>query len=94
MDPSQPLQSDINDLTDDCSKAPHSLLSAVANVAALPMDDSIVEFPHASRLVKSGRATKFPFLASSMRLKQNLTTGREFGSAVSADLRLEWSIYT
>ena len=49
------------------------------------MDDSIVEFPHAmaGRLVKSGRAIKFPFLASSMRLKQNLTTVRELGSAVT-----------
>ena len=60
------------------------------------MDDSIVEFPHAmaSRLVKSGRATKFPFLASSMRFKQNWTTVREFGSAASADLPQEWSSYT
>ena len=67
------------------SKAPPSLLTAVAGLAALPIDDlivSIVEFPHAmaSRLVKSGRATKFPFLASSMRLKQDLTTDRELGS--------------
>ena len=58
------------------------------------MGDLIVEFPHVSRLVISGRATKFPFLASSMRLKQNLGTVRELGSAVSADLRLEWSSYT
>ena len=71
------------------------MLAAVASLAALPMDDSIVEFPRAmaSRLVKSGGATKFPLLASSMRLKLNLTAVRELGSAVSADLRLE-SSYT
>ena len=92
LDPSQPVRSDI----DDCSKAPPSLLAAVARLAALPMDDSIVEFPHAmaSRLVKSGRATKFPFLPNSLRLKENLTTVRELGSAVSSELRLEWSSYT
>ena len=96
LDPSQLLRSDLGDSTDDCSKAPPSLLAAVASLAALPMDDSIVEFSHAmaSRLVKSGRATKFPSLASSMRLKQSLTTVRELGSAVSADLRLEWSSCT
>ena len=96
LDPSQLLRSDIDDLTDDCSIAPPSLLAAVASLAAPPMDDSIVEFPHAiaNRLVKSGRATKFPLMASSVRLKQNLTTVRELGSAVSADLRLEWSSYT
>ena len=97
LHPSQPLQSGIDDLTDDClKKAPPSLLAAVASLAAPPMDDSIVEFPYAmaSRLVKSCRATKFPFLASAMRMKQNLTTVRELGSAVSVGLRLEWSSYT
>ena len=51
---------------------------------------SIIEFPHAmaSRLVKSGRATKFQFSARSLRLKQSLTIVRELGPAVSAELRL------
>ena len=67
LDPCRPSRSGIDDLTGDCSKARPSLLAAVAHVAALPMGDSIVEFPHAmaSRLVKFGRATKFPFMASS-----------------------------
>ena len=46
------------------------------------------------RVVWSGFATKFPCLSNSMPLKQNLTTVRELGSAVSADLRLEWSSCT
>ena len=96
LDPSQPSRYGINDLTNDCTKAPPSLLAAVASLAALLTDDSVVQFPHAmaSRLVKSGRATKFSFLASSLRLMQNLTAVRELGSAVSADLQLEWSSHT
>ena len=97
LHPSQPLRSGIDDLTDDCSKKHLPVCSPqLTSLAAPPMDDSIVEFPYAtaSRLVKSCRATKFPFLASSMRMKQNLTTVRELGSAVSVGLRLEWSSYT
>ena len=90
------LRSGTDDLTDDCSQAPPSLLAAVVGLAFLPMDDSIVEFPYAmaSRLVKSGRATKFPFLASSMRLRQNLTIVRDLASTLRADLRPERSSYT
>ena len=57
---------------DSESAQKHIPVCALAGLVALPMDDSIVEFPHAmtSRLVKSGRATMFPFLDSSIGRKQ------------------------
>ena len=65
LDPSQPLRSDIDDLTDDCSKAFISqLVRRSCKFGCTAMDDSIVESPHAmaSRLVKSCRAKFWPAL--------------------------------
>ena len=91
-----PLRRDIDLLLPDCSNASQLLEDEVASLSAIPMDDSIAETPHAvaKRLQQHGRATKFPWLASSMRLHQNLADCRDLTGALVADMHGEWCRYT
>ena len=96
LEPTSPLRVAIDNLAPDCMHASQLLKDVVSSSAAIPMDDSIVESPHAfaHRFQSAGRATKFAFVTSSMRLSQNLDVVRDLIAAMDADLYLEWCRYT
>ena len=91
-DPGSALRQDLDVLLPDCSNASERLRDEVDSVAALPMDDSYAESPHAlaKRVKLHGRGAKFPWIASSMRLGQNLEDIGELAPALNMDTRREW----
>jgi hypothetical protein len=61
----------------------------------IPMDDSVAESPHAiaARISKHSRRSGFPWVSSSMRLKQNLSNYRDMFGAFNVDINKIWRGY-
>ena len=64
----------------------------VDSIQAIPFDDTVAEAPHAraNHLQRSARGSTWPWLASTMRLDQNLQDLKEMLPAVGADLDGLW----
>ena len=94
-EPGTQLRADIDSLAPDCSNPSQLLLNEISLLEAMPMDDSIAEYPHAKGKAATDRARhlKFAGLSSGMRLDQNLTDVYNYVSTVKADLQAEWMRY-
>lgn len=87
------LRKDIEALTPEGGNMSARLKAQVQSLAAIPMDDTVAESPHASahRLMRQARASKWPWVAATMRMQQNLDDLR---GIKAADLQSLWSSYT
>lgn len=91
-----PLRQDIEAMNNDGTGASARLKQEVRSLALIPLDDSIAESPHAiaSRLMQSSRGAKWPWVASTLRLKQNLCDAREIPDAVDQSFSHLWRVHT
>ena len=76
----------------DGSGASELLTAWIKVIKNIPLDDSVAESPHASgnRLGRHGSASSFAWVASSMRLVQNLDDVRDHCHALREDLEELW----
>ena len=67
----------------------------VDSIQAIPFDDTVAEAPHARAKRCQGRTTggKWAWLASTMRLDQNLQDLKEMLPVVGADLNVLWKTH-
>ena len=96
LDPTGELRRGIDEMTDDGGGMSPKLKAEVDSLAAIPMDDTVAESPHAiaHKLVSHGRAAKWPCVAGTMRLRQNLVDAENIPQAVEVDLAKLWGSYT
>lgn len=68
----------------------------VDSLAAIPLDDSAAESPHAvaHRLMGHSRAATWPWVAATMRLDQNLRDAREVPAFVDSSFDDLWASHT
>lgn len=86
------LRSHIDHMNPDGTNMHPELLAEVESLCAIPMDDSVAEGPHAraKRVQGHARSCQFPWVASSMRLAQNLTDCEDLLKATGGDLMTLW----
>ena len=95
--PGTQLRHDVDLL--DCH-APHNasprLRAEVEALSLVSLDDSIAESPHAlgNQLGRHARGSTFGWVASSMRVPQNLVDVNAWSAALKVDLQQEWLTYT
>ena len=91
-----PLREDIDKMGEDGSGMSARLKAEVDSLAAIPMDDSRAEAPHAAanRIMRHSGASKWPWVASTMRLAQNLQDIERIPKATGADLQSIWANYS
>ena len=67
----------------------------VDSIQAIPFDDTVAEAPHAraKRFQRSATGGKWAWLASTMRLDQNLQDLKEMLPVVGADLNVLWKTH-
>lgn len=98
LDPMHPesLRPDFDQLRADGSGMTPRLQAAVEALARVPLDDCICEGPHAQakRLKMPASSAQWAWVASSMRLKQNIAACRELPGQTSASFRAVWSSWT
>lgn len=72
------------------------LKGEVASLGAIPMDDTAAESPHAAahRLMRHGPASRWPWVAASMRLEQNLADAESLPASVGVELEDCWRTHT
>ena len=89
------LRGDILQIAPDGSAISHRLSAAIDGLKGIPFDDSIAEGPHARvlRLARHSRRACWPWLASSVRMKENLQVAREMIPSVNEDLVSLWCNY-
>lgn len=89
------LRAAVDALQPDGGNCPELLLASIRGLEGVPMDDSIAEGPHASakRVFEHSRACGFPWMASTMRLEQNLQDIEDLIPALGEDLWRCWSRY-
>ena len=94
-DSSGELRADLDAVTGTGDNISPSLSHVMRSLALLPMDDTVCEMPHASgkRIAGSGAASKFPWVASTLRLQQNIADCRELPSKLCTSLEGPWSRY-
>ena len=92
MKPGTALRSDFDRVQADGSGASAELQTWIDVIKRVPLDDSIAESPHASgnRLGRHGSASSFSWMASSMRLGQNLIDVIDHSQALGEDLDELW----
>ena len=81
---------------DDGTIEDPQLKSEVESIQLIPFDDTVNERPHAraARITKHAPASKIPWVASSMRVAENLDTIRRPGSALHGEqMRQYWLRY-
>lgn len=86
------LRLQIDKMRPDGSGIGEQLRIEIESLRAIPMDDSVAEGPHAraKREQAHARGNRFPWVAASMRLGQNLGDCRDMVGATGADLRQLW----
>lgn len=96
LHPEGGLRCDVEAMSADGSGMSARLATEVESLAAIPMDDSVAEAPHsaAARLMRHGRASKWPWIAASMRLQQNLQDAVLVPQAIDIDIEPLWATYT
>lgn len=95
LDPAHPdsLRSDFDQVRADGGGMSPRLQAAVETLTLVPLDDCVCEGPHAQakRLKMPASSAKWPWVASSMRLKQNIAMCRELPQQTNASLRVVWT---
>lgn len=92
LSPSGPLRSDVDMLEPDGAGATHRLRQEVHVLGLIPFDDSVAESPHAvgNRVGRHSSSCGFAWVASSMRLDQNLRDVALWVDALGDDLQQVW----
>lgn len=95
LSPSSDLRPLVDAIGEDGSNVAPRLQREIDSLALIPMDDSVAEGPHAraSRHMAHSRAAKWPWVAATMRLDQNLEDAKSVPPAVGSDLQALWSSY-
>ena len=88
------LKPDVDAVDESGRGASAALVKAVDSIAAIPFDDSVAESPHAvgNSFARHARASFFPWIASTMRLPQNLRDVRDWCQALCLDITQEWLV--
>ena len=96
LSPSGELRALVDAVRDDGTNMSERLRREVESLAAIPLDDSVAEGPHARahRQMRHATAARWPWIASSMRLKQNLEDAFCLPTALGVDLETFWASYT
>lgn len=91
----QSLRRDVERINDDGTGLSEELARAVDAMDLIPLDDTVGEGPHAVANVLSTRARRssWAWVASSMRLDQNLTDVNDLLPAVDANLEVQWDLF-
>ena len=81
LHPEGHLRAHVEQLRPDGSGASQLLMQEVQVLTALPMDDSVAESPHAqgNAIARQAHRCGFAWVASSMRLKQNISDAKLWG---------------
>lgn len=89
------LRQDVDRMHEDGSGMSDRLAAAVQSLSWVPMDDCVCEGPHAAtkRLKMPASAAKWTWVASSMRLQQNIEDCRRLPEEVGTSIRASWSSY-
>lgn len=95
LSPTQALRRHVDLVQPDGSGISEELRNELLSLAAIPLDDSVAEGPHASanRHMSHSRAAKWPWVASTMRLAQNLEDARDLPAAAGIDTSAAWTMY-
>jgi hypothetical protein len=93
---SSPLRAAVEAVQPDGTGLSPELQIEQRGIAGIPLDDSIAESPHAraAHLKGHSHGCSWEWMASSMRLEQNLSDLRALPSIVDFDVQREWSAYT
>ena len=88
------LKSEVDAL--DLGPASLKLQRAVESISSIPFDDSVAESPHAAgnHIGRFSHGSAFPWVASSMRLKQNIEDVKTWCGALQLDWKQEWLMYS
>ena len=94
--PDGALRPDVDLLDDRGGGATERLKMAIDSIEAMPFDDSIAESPHAigNAIGRHARGSTFTWIASTMRLEQNLRDIHDWSNALGVDIEQEWLTYT
>ena len=94
MDPAHPmgLRQQVDAMDDEGQNIGPVLAREIRSLQDIPMDDCIAEGPHArgKRVYDVGKASKGPWVASTMRLRQNLKDIDSLPAALDVDLQTLW----
>ena len=98
FDPSDPdaLACDVAGMNSDGSGMSHKLSAFVSSLAAIPIDDTVGESPHAkaARVINSSSSSAWPWVVATMRLRQNINDVDDFVDASDpATLAWAWTHY-
>lgn len=87
-----PLRAQIERMNSDGSGMAPALKAEVESLRAIPLDDSVAEGPHAKakRVQAHARGSRFPWVASTMRLSQNLEDATDMLDATDSELLPLW----
>lgn len=98
LDPSHPhsLRAAIDDMRPDGTGMSPTLLVAVQSLAWVPLDDCICEGPHAKakKIKLPASNAKWTWVASSMRLAQNIEDCYLLPERLGCSIRAVWSSYS
>ena len=85
----------MDSMNPDGTNIAERLKQEITVVSMMPFDDSIAETPHAqgNAIVRKSRSAGFPWIAATMRLKQNLSDVKLWSQALECDQQLEWNRY-
>ncbi|CAK0908732.1 unnamed protein product, partial [Prorocentrum cordatum] len=92
LQPGTALRAAVDAMGSDGSNMSPSLQREVDSIMFAPLDDTIAEGPHAlsrHQYLRARRAT-FPWIASSMRLDDNLIDVHDYATAIGANLDAQW----
>lgn len=91
-----PLVGDIKAIQKDGSGVSARLQREIDSLAAVPLDDSVAEGPHSSaaRVVRHSRNSRWPWVASTMRLAQNLRDAHTIPDVIGTTAVDLWPKYT
>lgn len=87
------LRAEVEQMGADGSGMTPRLRSAVEGLAAAPLDDCVCEGPHAAakRAKMPATAAKWAWVASTLRIKQNLADCSTLPAATATSLQAAWS---
>ena len=94
--PGGQLRAEIDRLEHDASNISPLLQAAIDGLKGIPFDDGVAEGPHARalRLHRTYSRSLWPWVASTMRLSQNLVDVRALVSGLDLDLHALWCGYS
>ena len=95
LNPDSPLYADVLLVDPNGGNVSAVLQHEIQSLRFEPMDDTIIEGPHAgaARRFEFNRSAKWAWIASSMRLKDNVTYCHEFSALTGLELNDVWRKY-